>query len=124
MVPALPVFRQRMQHCAQFSGSLRIVRERKGFAAREFEQLAVAYWIRDVKAHVAGLACAEKFARAAQQQISFSDFESVGGAYHRFEARPRFLGHITRRHQNAMRFGSATSDAAAQLMQLRQAKAL
>ena len=60
--------------------------EGEGFAAGEFEELAVAQGIGDVEAEVAGLACTKKFAGAAEEKIGFGDFETVGGAHHSFEA--------------------------------------
>ena len=58
----------------------------EGFAAGKFEEFAVAEGIGDVEAEVAGLAGAEKFAGAAEEEIGFGDFEAVGGAHHGFEA--------------------------------------
>ena len=60
--------------------------EGEGFAAGEFEEFLIAEGIGDVEAEVTGLAGAEKFARAAEEEIGFGDFETVGGAHHGFEA--------------------------------------
>jgi hypothetical protein len=60
--------------------------EGEGFAAGEFEEFFVAQGVSDVEAQVAGLAGAEKFAGAAEKEIRFGDFETVGGAHHGFEA--------------------------------------
>ena len=58
----------------------------EGFAAGEFEELAVTQRVGDVEAEIAGLAGAEKFAGAAEEEIGFGDFEAVGSAHHGFEA--------------------------------------
>ena len=58
----------------------------EGFAAGEFEEFLIAQRVGDVEAEVAGLAGAEKFAGAAEEEIGFGDFEAVGGANHGFEA--------------------------------------
>ena len=60
--------------------------EGEGFAAGEFEEFFIAQWVGYVEAQIAGLARAEKFAGAAEEEIGFGDFETVGGAHHGFEA--------------------------------------
>ncbi len=60
--------------------------EGEGFAAGEFEEFAIAKWIGDVEAQVAGLAGTEKFAGAPEEEIGFGDFETIGRADHGFEA--------------------------------------
>jgi hypothetical protein len=67
-------------------GLLGVVGEGEGFAAGHFEEIFVADGIGDVEAEVAGLAGAEKFAGAAEEEIGFGNFETVGGADHGFEA--------------------------------------
>ncbi len=64
----------------------RVGGEGEGVAAGEFEEFFIAQGVGDVKAEVAGLAGAEKFAGAAEEEIGFGDFETVGGAHHGFEA--------------------------------------
>src|SRR5438132_11652057 len=54
----------------------------EGFAAGEFEEFFVAQRVGNVEAEVAGLAGAEKFAGAAEEEIGFGDFEAVRGAHH------------------------------------------
>jgi hypothetical protein len=56
----------------------------EGFAAGYFEEIFVAEGVGDVEAEVAGLAGAKKFAGAAEEEIGFGDFETVGGADHGF----------------------------------------
>jgi hypothetical protein len=75
-------------------GLLGVVGEGEGFAAGDLEKILVADGVGDVEAEVAGLAGAEKFAGAAEEEIGFGDFETVGGANHGFEAG---AGHIVYR---------------------------
>jgi hypothetical protein len=74
------------EEALQRRGLLRVVSEREGFATGYFQEIFVADGICDVEAEVAGLAGAEKFAGAAEEEIRFGDFETVGGTDHGFEA--------------------------------------
>src|SRR5229473_8261563 len=86
MVAALP-FGGELAEEALHGVLLRVVGgQSEGFAAGEFEEFAVAQGIGNVEAEVAGLAGAEKFAGAAEEEIGFGDFETVGGADHGLEA--------------------------------------
>ena len=60
--------------------------EGEGLAAGKFEEFFIAQGVGDVEAEVAGLASAEKFAGATEEEIGFGDFETVGGTDHGFEA--------------------------------------
>ena len=76
-----------------------------------------------MEAEVAGLAGAEKFAGAAQEEIGFGDFESVGGADHGFETGAGLVGHAHRSDEDAVGFRGAAADASTKLVQLREAEA-
>src|SRR5467141_273237 len=84
--------------------------ERQRLAAREFEQVEIAQRIRDVKSEFAMLARAKEFSRAAQLQIGFGDFKSVGRADHGLEARARILSRSFGRDQNARALFAAAAD--------------
>ena len=76
------------------------------------------------KQRQARLARAQHFARAAQAQVLLGDAEAVLGFAHDREPR---LGRLAERlliEQQAGRLAAAAPDAAAQLVQLRQAEAL
>jgi len=77
-----------------------------------------------VETENAGLAGAEKFAGAAEFQVSFGDFETVARAHHGVKAGAGFVGHTHGADQNAVRFLRAPADAAAELMELREAETL
>src|SRR5882672_2777449 len=74
MIAALPFCRQRAQDALQRFLLRGIVGEREGFTPGQFEQFAVAQWIGDVKAEIAGLARAEEFAGATELQVGFGEF--------------------------------------------------
>ena len=76
-----------------------------------------------MEAEVAGLARAEKFAGAAEEEIGFGDFEAVGGADHGFEAGARFFRHADGADQDAVGFCGAAADASAELVELGESKA-
>ncbi len=88
------------------------------------DQRRVAYRLGDLQADHTGLTAAEDFAGAAQLQVGLRDLEAVGGRAHRFE--PAFRGVRQRYlvHQHALAGSGAAADAAAQLVQLRQAETL
>src|SRR5258708_6502622 len=77
-----------------------------------------------MEAQVAGLASAEKFARAAEEEIRFGDFETVGSADHGFEARARFVRQTEGGDEDAMGFLRAAADASAKLVELGEAETL
>src|SRR4029077_5254860 len=66
----------------------------------------------------------EKLPGAAELQIGFGDFETVGGAHHCFEAGAGFVGHAHGADEDAVGFLHAAADAPAQLMELGEAEAL
>src|SRR2546421_338627 len=66
---------------------------------------------------------AEKFPGAAKFQIHLGDLKPIARARHRVQAFLRAVGGA-RRYENAIRRLRSASDAAAQLMQLREAEAL
>ena len=86
MIAALPFGGEHAQEALQRLLLAGIVGQDEGFAAGQFEEFAIALGIGDVEAEVTGLAGAEKFAGAAEEEIGFGDFETVGGADHGFEA--------------------------------------
>src|SRR5579885_3390656 len=124
MIAALPMRGKGAKDLAEFRVRSGGFGEGKGFAAGELENFAIAEWIGDVKAEVAGLACAEKFAGAAKKKVGFGDFEAVGSADHGFETRFRSLCHVAGGDEYAMRFFCASADAAPQLMKLRKTEAI
>ena len=82
----MPFCGKHAKEALEAGGLLRVFGEREGFAAGYFQEMFVADGVGDVEAEVAGLAGAEKFAGAAEEEIGFGDFETVGGAHHGFEA--------------------------------------
>src|ERR1700691_441615 len=72
----------------------RIVRQRKGFAARQFQQFAVTQRMGHRESQIAVLPSAEKFARSAQLQIFFGDFKAVRCGHQNFQAFARHFGNI------------------------------
>jgi hypothetical protein len=105
-------------------GALGIFGEREGFAARQLQDFVIAQRLRYGKGGVAVLAGAEKFAGAALLQVLLGDFETVAGGDHGFDAGAGFAANIFARDKDAARFFAAASDAAAQLMELREAEAV
>ena len=99
-----------------------------GFAPRPVEQRAVAAQVGKAQHGVAALACAQKFARATNLQVAPGDLETIVGLHHRLEAlacgfaQARALGRGVKQHADRRRRTAA--HAPAQLVQLRQAKAL
>ncbi len=77
-----------------------------------------------MEAESAGLAGAEEFAGAAQLQIGFRDFKTVGGAHHGFEAGARFVGHAHGANEDAVGFLRAAADPSPELMKLGKAETL
>ena len=96
-----------------------IAGEAFGFA----QEVGVQWQFGDAEHGFAGLSCAEQFARAAYGKVFFGDAEAVGGFAH--DAQAALCGLAQRRlvHQQAVGLGAAPANAAAQLVQLRQAKA-
>src|SRR5215467_4629233 len=123
LIAALPCGGQRTKRSLQFFLPLRLFGQPERFPAPVFQKLLVAERVRYVKSHLGGLPGAEKFAGAANLQVGFGDFESVPGAHHGFQARPRLVGHAAGSHQHAVGFMNAAADSAAQLVQLREAEA-
>src|SRR5579871_529893 len=124
MIAALPMRGKGAKDLVEFRIRGGRFGEGKGFAAGELENFAIAEWIGDVKAEVAGLACAEKFAGAAKKKVGFGDFEAVGSADHGFKACFGVFVHVARSYEYAMRFCGAAAYASAQLVELRKAKPL
>src|SRR6266702_6045150 len=86
VVAALPFGRELAEEALHGVLLRGIGSEGEGFAAGEFEEFAVAQRVGNVEAEVAGLAGAEKFAGAAEEEVSLGNFETVGCAHHGFEA--------------------------------------
>src|SRR5450759_2234591 len=98
--------------------------DERGVVARRAEIFAVRLDARDVEAGQAALPRAEQIAFAAQLQVFLGDAEAVFSlAQH---GKPRLGGFPERRlvEQQAGRGAGPAPDASAQLMQLRQSKAL
>src|SRR5579871_245659 len=102
MIAALPMRGKGAKDLVEFRIRGGRFGEGKGFAAGELENFAIAEWIGDVKAEVAGLACAEKFAGAAKKKVGFGDFEAVGSADHGFKACFGVFVHVARSYEYAM----------------------
>ena len=81
-------------------------------------QIAVAQ-LRDT-----GLLGAEDLAGAAQAQIFLGDAEPVGGLAHHRQAAGALLGDLAAHQQEAVALAAAAPDAAAQLVELREAEAI
>src|ERR1700676_611900 len=124
MVTALPVWGEGVQSALEGSGLVGVFGQGEGFAAGLLEEFAVAERVGYLEAEVAGLAGAEEFARAAQLQIGFGDFESIVGADHGVEAGAGFLGGADGSDEDAVGFFSAAADASTELVQLREAETL
>jgi hypothetical protein len=118
VVAALPFGGELTEEALEGRGLLCVVGESEGFAAGDLEEIFVADGVGDVKAEVAGLAGAEKFAGTAEKEIGFGDFETVGGADHGFEAGAGFFGHANGTDEDAVGFGGAAADASAKLVEL------
>src|SRR5882724_8457786 len=88
------------------------------FAASLLEEFAVAERIGYVEAVVTGLAGAEKFARAANFEIGFGNFKTVGRADHGIEASLGFLGLTNGADQDAVRCCGTAADTSAKLVEL------
>ena len=104
---------------------LRIVlHDAQRFVARLRDQLPVHLGARDAIAGQAALPDAEHVAFAAQPQILLRDPEAVGGFADHLQPRLRHFAQRLVIEQQAGRGLRAAADPAAQLMQLREAKAL
>ena len=90
----------------------------------EFEEGAVAEQVGDAEFGQAGLAGAEEFAGAALLEVEFGEFEAVLGGDHGVEAGVGLVGDAVAGHEDAVAFGGAAADAAAELVELREAEAL
>src|SRR5208337_3688667 len=66
----------------------------------------------------------EKFTGAAQFEIEFRDLETVVRAHHGVKTALAFFGNLATAHQHTIRFRRAAPDASAQLVELRQTKAV
>ena len=96
-----------------------------GLFSRTLQQVSIGNQIRRLKYGHPGLAHAKELAGAAQLQILFRDLKAVLGALHSLEplARIRQLGSgVGVADKDAKRLLAAAPHAAAQLVQLRQAK--
>src|SRR6516165_5535147 len=101
-ITALPFRRKKPKRTLQSFFLARFFRKRERLFAGKFEEFPVPQGIRDVKAEVAGLPGAKKFAGTAELQIGFGDLEAIVRAHHGFQARTRFLGHPPGRDKDAM----------------------
>jgi hypothetical protein len=93
-------------------------------AARLLDQVAVLTELREAEVAPARLARAEELALAAKLQIRLGELEAVRCAHERVEPRAGGLGQLLDRprDEQAVALLSPASDAAAQLMELREAE--
>ena len=75
---------------------------KRSFPFGGFQQLHVPDDIRDSEVGKPSLAGAKEFARTAQLQIEFGDFEAVIRAHHGVEAALTLFGHFPSCHQDAV----------------------
>ena len=95
-----------------------------GLVLGQFEQGAVADEVGDPEIGQAGLTRAEEFAGAAHGEIKLRELEAILGADHGIQSFFSLFRHALSSDEDAVAFGRATADAAAQLMQLCEAEAL
>src|SRR5688572_14470693 len=86
------------------------------------DQLGVLVEPREAQQRVAALALAQQVPLAAQSQVELGELESVVVLVDRPEARPGRLGEPLAEQQDAFARARAAADAAAQLVQLREAE--
>ena len=91
--------------------------------AGALQSFSVLGQVGDVQLYQSTLLGALQVAWAAQAQVGFSDFKAVVGAHHGLNALPAIGTELERRHEDTVRLLGPASDAAAQLMQLRQSEA-
>src|SRR5689334_12590526 len=87
-------------------------------------ELSVAFEIGEAQQRLAALALAEVFARPAQLQIALRDLEAVRALEDDLEPCTRRIGKRVAEKQDADARARTAADAAAQLVQLREAEAL
>ena len=95
-----------------------------GFGAGELEERAIAEEIGDAELRGACLAGAEELAGAALLEVKLGEGEAVGGGDEGVEAGFRSFGDAIAGDEEAVALLRATADAAAELMELREAEAL
>src|SRR5713226_2427729 len=122
MIAAVPLRRQRIEQAAQSRQLLGSFGEGEGFAARQFEQFAVAQGMGDVEAALAVLAGAEEFAGAAQFEVEFGEAETVRRFHERVEPLLGLFGQRKGGNQDAVRFFSSAANPTAQLVELRESE--
>ena len=92
--------------------------------ARQFDQLGIQLKIGVAQERHAGLTAPDEFTRPAQVQILAGNLETIGVLVDDFQACPRCRRQGRLIEQDAGRIVGAASDAAAQLMQLRETETL
>ena len=94
-----------------------------GLACGDDERLVV-HRVGEAQQRRARLSRAEELARPADREVAARDLEAIVGLEHRLQARLRGVGERRAVEQHADARAAAAADAAAQLVQLRQAEAL
>ena len=88
------------------------------------DELAVALEVGEEQQRLAALPLTEIFAWAAQVQVALGDLEPVGALEDDLQSRAGSLGERVAKKQDAHALAHASANAAAQLVQLREAEAL
>src|SRR5258705_13116986 len=101
-----------------------LVHERPRLAVRGLHDVAVPHQVARAQLRQPRLPRAEEVARPAQLEVALRDRKAVAGRGQRLQPLSRVIGPRRLIHQEAVRLPFASSDAAAQLMQLRQAESL
>src|SRR5712671_3406071 len=103
MIPPLPLTGEPAQKAVQDDLLRRGIGDGEGFAAGLLQEFAVTQWVGDVESEGSGLAGAEELAGAAELQIGFGDFKTVGGTHHGIEAGAGFISHAYGTDQDTAR---------------------
>src|SRR5271166_193064 len=98
--------------------------EARGLLLRQLEQNAVAYQVGGAEIGQTGLSCTEKFSRAAQLKIQLRELEAVLRAHHGGKALLGLGRDFSAGHENAVGLCRSSAHATAELVKLREAKAL
>ncbi len=126
-VAALPLFAEARPDGVDFGawdGGVGRDGEGLGFGAGEFEERSVAEEIGDAKLGGACLARAEELPGAALLQVELGESEAIGGGDEGVEAGLGRLGDALAGDEQAIALVGTAADAAAELMELREAEAL
>src|SRR5690606_34405134 len=93
-------------------------------ASRRLDEVAVALELGKAQHRHAALALAQELARAAQLEVAARHLEAVGVLVDDLQPLARRGGEVVREKQDADALAGPAADAAAQLVELREAEAL